>query len=310
MASHFQSMAASELRPTIAAVVVAGFAAVLLAFAMPEGPLAAWLWSLPAAAFLGASFWAWAMSYRRLQTLRDIPESKLISAAQGYASLEGRAAAFPGKPLLSPLTAQPCCWYSYAISLRHAEKGSRAGHWRETSEWSFMMSDGTASCVVDPVGANLSPSRVKKWNDTERDYVERLILPGDPLFVVGKLTTSGATVTGHDIELKTGELIAEWKKDMRWLKQRFDLNGDGQFSEQEWDLVRHQARREVEAEIARHPPLPQNLISDPRDGRPFIISASSRERLEKDQNLWMLLHLACLLIGAALLAWFIFRPPA
>src|SRR5712664_1168851 len=106
MASHFQSMAASELRPTIVATLVAGCAAVLLAFAMPEGPPAAWLWSLPAAAFLGASFWAWAMSYRRLQVLRDIPESKLISAAQGYASLEGRAAAFPGKPLLSPLTAQ------------------------------------------------------------------------------------------------------------------------------------------------------------------------------------------------------------
>jgi hypothetical protein len=310
MASHFQSMAAAELRPAIAASAAAGLVAVVLAFAMPETFPPAWLWSLPAAAFLGATFWAWAMSYRRLQILRDIPESKLISAAQGYASLEGRAAAFPGKPLLSPLTAQPCCWYSYAISLRHAEKGSRAGSWRETSEWSFMMSDGTGECVVDPVGANLSPSRVKKWNDTERDYVERLILPGDLLFVAGKLTTSSATVTGHDIEFRTGELIAEWKKDMRWIKQRFDLDGDGQFSGQEWDLVRHQARREVEAQLARHPPLPQNLISDPGDGRPFVISASSRQRLEKDQNLWVLLHLACLLSGAALLAWLVFRPPA
>src|ERR1700730_17015996 len=122
MASHFQSMAAAELRPTMVAVGVAGFAAVMLAVAMPEGPPAAWLWSLPAAAFLGATFRAWAMSYRRLQGLRDIPESKLVCAAQGYASLERRAGSFPGKPLLSPLTAQPCCWYSYSISLRHAEK--------------------------------------------------------------------------------------------------------------------------------------------------------------------------------------------
>jgi hypothetical protein len=310
MASHFQSMAASELRPALAAIVAGGSAAVLLAFALPEGPTPAWLWSLPALALLGAAFWAWARGYRRLQALRDIPESKLISAAQGYASLEGRAAAFPGKPLLSPLTAQPCCWYSYAISLRHAEKGSRAGHWRETSEWSFMMSDGTGECVVDPLGASLTPSRVKKWNDTERDYVERLIVPGDRLFVVGKLTTSGATVTEHDIELRTGALIAQWKKDMGWLKQRFDLSGDGRFSEEEWALVRHHARREVEADIARHPPLPQNLMSDPGDGRPFIISGASRRQLEKDQNLWMLLHLCALLGGAALFAYFLFRPPA
>jgi hypothetical protein len=172
------------------------------------------------------------------------------------------------------------------------------------------MTDGSGECVVDPVGASLSPARERRWHDFDHNYVEQLIVPGDPLCVVGELVTSSSTVTGHDIDFQVGELIAQWKKDMPSLRQRFDLNHDGEFSAVEWQLVRSQARREVEAELARHPPQPQNLVSRPRDGRPFIISGTSRERLEKDQNLWMVLHLCALLAGAALLAYFFFRPPA
>jgi hypothetical protein len=309
MPFHFLSMAAGELRPAMIAAALGAAAAALLAFVLPEGPLASWLWWLPGFAALCGTFWAWAMSYRRLQSLRDIPESKLVSAAQGYASLEGRAAAFPGKPLLSPLTSQPCCWYSYSISVRDADRGSRAAAESETSEWSFMMNDGSGECVVDPVGASLSAARERRWHDAEYNYMERLILPGDPLCVVGELTTSSSTVTEHDIELQVGEQIGQWKKDMPSLRRRFDLDHDGEFGAVEWQLVRSQARREVEAELALHPPQPQNLVSRPRDGRPFIISATSRERLVKDQNLWTLLHVCALLAGAAVLAYFVFRPP-
>jgi hypothetical protein len=310
MASHFESMAPGELRPAMVASLAGAAAAFLLAFVLPEGRAFDRLWLLPALAALCATFWAWAMSYRRLQALRDIPESKLISAAQGYASLEGRAAAFPGAPTISPLSHQRCCWYSYSVSRRDSERDSGRTIDSETSDWSFMMSDGTGECVVDPVGAKLSTARVRMWHDLEYNYVERLIVPGDPLCVVGELITSGSTVTQHDIEFKIGELIAQWKKDMPRLKERFDLNRDGEFGETEWRLVRSQARREVEADLARHPPQPQNLVSRPRDGRPFIISGTSRERLEKDQYYWTLLHLAGLLAGSVLLAYFVFKPPA
>jgi hypothetical protein len=307
---HFLSMAAGELRPAMIAGALGAAAAVLLVFALPQAAMQAWLWWLPAFAALCGTFWAWAASYRKLQALRDIPESKLVSAAQGYASLEGRAAAFPGKPLLSPLSSQPCCWYSYSIYRRNRDRGSQVATESETSEWSFMMTDGSGECVVDPVGASLTPARERRWHDLDHNYVEQLILPGDPLCVVGELVTSSSSVTERDIELRVGEAVGQWKKDMPALRQRFDLNHDGEFSAVEWQLVRSQARREVEADLARHPPQPQNLVSLPRDGRPFIISGTSRARLVKDQNLWMLLHLCALLAGAAVLAYFVFRPPA
>jgi len=178
---------------------------------------------------------------------------------------------------------------------------------RETSEWSFMMNDGSGECVVDPAGAKLVSERVKKWRAGDFHYTERLILPGDPLFVLGEFATSGSTVSEHDVEFQVGQLIGAWKKDMPALLKRFDLDGDGCFSEQEWELVRRQARRDVEAELARNPPQPQNIVAKPRDERPFIISAKSRQRLERGLTLWAWIHLSCFLLGATLLVAWAFR---
>src|SRR5437870_2381206 len=82
--------------------------------------------------------------------LDDLPLAKIASAAQGYTRLDGRAAAFPGKPLMSPVGREPCCWYSYRI-LTYDRDGDVTSTEHETTDWSFMMSDGSGECVVDPV---------------------------------------------------------------------------------------------------------------------------------------------------------------
>ena len=303
----FLSMAGGEFQAPIAAAIVAVPALFLLVGVLEVGALPLWLIVSLAIAFLGTTFWGWVASYRRLQALEDYPLSRIVSAPQGYVRLEGRAAAFPGKPLDSPLTHRPCCWYSYQVVEWDEERRSGSVKERETSEWSFMMNDGSGECVVDPAGAKLVSERVKKWRAGDFHYTERLILPGDPLFVLGEFATSGSTVSEHDVEFQVGQLIAAWKKDMPALIKRFDLNGDGRFSEQEWELVRRQARREVEAELARNPPQPQNIVAKPRDERPFIISAKSRRRLERDLTIWAWIHLSCFLLGATLLAAWAFR---
>jgi hypothetical protein len=71
--------------------------------------------------------------------------------------------------------------------------------------------------------------------------------------------------------------------------------------------VRTQARRDVEAELARNPPQPQNSVAKPSDGRPFVISAESRRRLERDTAIWVWIHLSCFVLGVALLAAWAFR---
>ena len=119
--------------------------------------------------------------------------------------------------------------------------------------------------------------------------------------------TSGSSVTEHEVEFQAGQLIAEWKKDMPALIKRFDLDASGRISDQKWERVRTQARRDVEAGLAGNPPQPQNEISKPGDERPFIISARSRRQLQKDMTIWAWIHLCCFLFGVTLLAAWAFR---
>ena len=303
----FLSMAGAEFHGPITAAILAALALFLLVMLRAVGALPWWLIVAPALAFLGTIFCSWVASYRRLQALEDYPLSKIASAPQGYVSLEGRATLFPGNSLDSPLTHRPCCWYSYEVVELDDERRNRSADEHETSEWSFMMNDGSGECVVDPKGAKLVSVRVKKWRVGHFRYTERLILPGDPLLVLGAFTTSGSTVTEHDVEFQVGQLIAEWKKDMPALIQRFDLEGSGRISDQKWERVRTQARRDVEAELARNPPQPQNRVSSPGAERLFIISAKSRRQLERDMTIWVWIHLSCFLLGITILAGWAFR---
>lgn len=303
----FLSMAGAEFYGPIAAAILAALALFLLVMLRAADALPWWLIAAPALAFLGTIFWSWVASYRRLQALEDYPLSKIASAPQGYVSLEGRASLFPGKPLDSPLTHRPCCWYSYKVVELDDERRNRSADEHDTSEWSFMMSDGSGECVVDPKGAKLISVRVKKWRLDNFSYTEQLILPGDPLLVLGAFTTSGSTVSEHDVEFQVGQLIAEWKKDMPALIQRFDLDSSGRISDQKWEQVRMQARSDVEAELARNPPQPQNRISNPGVERSFIISAKSRRQLERDMTIWVWIHLSCFLLGVTILAAWAFR---
>ncbi len=302
----FLAMAGDEFQGPVMAALAAAIALTVLLMLRPVESFPLWLMAAPALAFLGAALWGWAVSYRRLQALEDYPPSRIASAPQGYARIEGRAKAFPGKPLQSPISRLACCWYSYEVVERKDGDRAASTQDRDTSEWSFMVNDGSGECVVDPVGAKLVPVRVRSWREGNFYYTERLILAGDPLFVLGSFATTSSTVTENDVEFGVGERIAEWKKDMPALIRRFAPGEAGSpgggFSEQAWEQVRLQARREVEAELAANPPQPQNIVSRPADGRPFVISGESRARLARDMTIWAGIHLSCFLLGVAALA--------
>ena len=266
-----------------------------------SGPLLPWIFALAGAATLVAFFWGWLSCNRQLRLLEDVPLSRIETAAQGIVRLEGRAKAFPGKPLISPLSKQESCWYSYEYYERDRQ-GNRTVSDSETSIWSFMMEDGSGECVVDPSGARLIPAREERWSELDRQFVERSIRPGDPLFVIGQYATSSTAVMERDVEFQVGQRVAEWKKDMPALIRRFDLNADGQFSEQEWERLRAEARREILTELARNPPLAQHAVSRPPDGSLYIVSGKSRRQLARRLKIRAWLNLAGLVAIAALLA--------
>ena len=88
------------------------------------------------------------------------------------------------------------------------------------------------------------------------------------------------------------QLIAEWKLDQPRLLKRFDLNGDGQIDLREWELVRAQARREVEqseAVLRAQPGV--NLVGVPSGGRPYLISSLPAAKIVGRFRLWIGAHL-------------------
>jgi hypothetical protein len=256
------------------------------------------------AAFLAFALWGWIAAYRRLQALEDIPLSKIATAAQGYTRLEGRAAPFPGQALQAPMTHLPCCWYSYKLESLD-QNGEVTSTEQETTDWSFMMTDGSGECVVDPAGAKIATASVNRYRSKEVRWTEYAIFPRDALCVVGQFRTSGMSISEHDIEERVGALVTEWKKDMAGLRARFNLGHE--LTMQEWERVRQAARQAVEADLARHPPKAQNQISDPRDGRPYLVSTEPRGQLARELKLWALGQAVCFVLGAAILGGWIIK---
>ncbi|HYL89615.1 MAG TPA: hypothetical protein VEU32_12730 [Burkholderiales bacterium] len=282
---------AEMIAPLVVALAAAGALAVMLITWGPTWVPPEWALLTPAIAVIGANFWGWTASFRRLRALEDVPRSHIGTCAQGYARLEGRAAVFPGKPLLAPVSQQACCWYRYELVTFDAE-GHAHTEAKEETEWSFAMRDETAECIVDPAGAQIFPVRVQSYRDKSQHWTEHAIFPGDPICVVGQFTTAISGVSEAEIEFRVGQLLAEWKRHR-------------QYTEAEWDGVRAQARREVEAAMVREPP--QNRIEKPSDDRPFIITAEARDDLERDLLIWAWIHASCFVGGVAMLAWLYFR---
>jgi hypothetical protein len=298
----FLWMAPAELQ----GIFIAGVIAVVVFGGMLAWGAPGWALVLPPAAFLAVTFWGWLVTYQRLQALEDMPLARVGTAAQGYARLMGRAAIFPGEPLTSPVTRQQCCWYSYRV-VTYDDEGHVKSTEHEETDWSFMMNDASGECVVDPAGARIVPVRANRYRDKSQSWTEHVILPNDPISVLGEFTTSGQSVTEHDIEFRAGQLLAEWKTDMHALQRRFPPAQASGWTPVEWDSVRLAARREVEHDLARHPAQGQNRIQKPADGRPFVISAESPEELERNLQIWSWLHAFGFVLAVGVLAWVTLR---
>jgi len=240
----------------------------------------------------------------RSRLFADLPTSKLRSAAQGYIELEGHVRMMPGEPVYAPLSGLPCVWYRYSVEQTGKDINGNRGYWDRVecgvSEAIFHLEDGTGICVVDPDGAEVTPSVTLRWQgDSPRPlhapkhtgfwaglfsfgayrYTECRLDDCDAVYAVGQFIRVGEAEPAGLGEA-TRDLLALWKRDRGGLLQRFDGNRDGKIDLEEWEKIRRAAEREVLATWGeRHSEPDTGLLKKPPHGRPYVISAVAQNHL-------------------------------
>ena len=297
-------------RREYAQLITSGGQLLLIVVGLQIGTREGWQFCLPLIAVF--SLFAWRSSLNRLRAIRDTPTSRIDSAAQGYVELMGRGMPFGDVPLLSRLRQLPCLWYRYKIEER-AYTGKNRENWRTVdsgeSPDSFMLRDSSGECIVDPEQAEISTIYRDHWNTGDLRYTEWKLLKNDRLYILGEFRTrSGAVEFDSNAELNA--LLAEWKTDMPALRKRFDLNNDGELDMTEWMLARKAAQREVAKKMREAEAQPElHLISQPRDGKLYLISNLTPEDLSRRYLYWSWAHLLIFFAALGSLGWVLQAKP-
>jgi hypothetical protein len=250
------------------------------------------------------SLFAWASTYKRVRTIADIATSRIGSAAQGYVELYGRASVDADNLIRSPLSGMSCIWFRYWVYTKRS--GDR--EWRETakgvSHSTFEIKDGTGSSVVDPDDAEvLFPDRRVSYQGNYK-HVEEMLFAGGSIYVLGEFSTIGGANSVLSVKEDVSALLTEWKNDPVQLKKRFDLDGNGEIDLQEWELARRVAIREVEKQHrAIRAETGVHIMRAPRDGRLFLISSMSPQKLRQRYQLWSYFHLSVLIVTIGAFFW-------
>ncbi|MFA6922569.1 MAG: hypothetical protein WC216_12065 [Gallionella sp.] len=294
-----------RLRREYAQLVTSGAQLLLLFVGIKLESREGWLGTLSAMALV--SFFAWLSALHRLRTIRDTPTSKIASAAQGYVELIGRGRPFGDTPLISKLRGLPCLWHRYKIERRTSKDKWETEENGESSD-SFVLRDDSSDCVIDPDQAEIVTKHRDQWTEGDYRYTEWKFIQDDSLYVIGEFRTRSLGAE-FDARTELNALLAEWKKDMPTLHARFDLDRNGELDMKEWALARQAAKREIGKK--RNVALTQpdiHLICRPYDGKLFLISNLTPEKLSRRYLFWSWMHLAIFFAALTGIGWLLQSP--
>ncbi len=294
----------SRLRREYAQLVTSGAQLLLLVIGFKLESRRAWITCLGLMALI--SVFAWLSALKRLRAIRDTPTSKVASAAQGYVELIGRGQPFGAPPLLSKLTQLPCLWYRYKVE-EHASRDKWKTVDSGESNDSFVLRDDSGECVVDPDQAEIITKHRDQWIRDNYRYTEWKLIKEDSLYVIGQFSTHAGGAEFNSRE-ELNALLTEWKRDMPALHSRFDLNKDGVLDMEEWLLARQAAIHEIETRMREAQALPEiNVISLPPDGKLFLISNLTPDKLSHRYRFWSLAHVAIFFGALIAIGWLLQR---
>lgn len=281
-------------------------------------------WFLLTALFVGACICLLASlrMFHRARLIEDMPTSKIRSCHQGYVELYGTAKWMDGPEIHAPLSGQPCVWYSFTVEeyVSHSKQ-----KWRRidsgVSDELFLLEDDTGTCVIDPEGAEVTPSSSNTWYGSKRirpathispldvlgaaifqsgqkyRYTERRLDQYESLYAIGEYNSLG---TGHQENLKDAAraYLRELKRDKQKLAG-YDKNSDGQIDQDEWELARKDAKQAViEHQLSIPLPKRMHVLKKPQTKKyqPFLLSSKSEIHMSR-KNRILSAGLAILFVG-------------
>ncbi len=137
-------------------------------------------------------------------------------------------------------------------------------------------------------------------------YSEWLILPGQPLYVLGQFSTWSAMAQQSARNVMIN-LINDWKQDQQALRNRFDANKDGKIDQEEWESARQMAQSEaqkIHEQLVLEPDT--HIIAKPRNtAQPFIISVYPQAILVQKYRRNAFMSLAMCLTLICIIAWLV-----
>jgi hypothetical protein len=269
--------------------------------------------------------WGFFRRLRRDRLVGDTPLVHIRSAAQGYVKLAGSARPAAATATAAPLSGRPCVWWEFKVAEQERDSRGRV-EWNTIESASsvelFILADDDASCLVGPVKAEVTPSRVNTWyGNSSRPvggppasvstgfalmpsgsyrYTESLLDVGARVCVMGELRSHSET---GDLAAATAAKLHEWKQDQQSLLARFDADHDGRLSAAEWENARQAAARECQGQQLQSNIARVSVVSEPVDGRPFLISPLGPERMEKREKHMAWLYFALGLLCVWVCAW-------
>jgi hypothetical protein len=259
-------------------------------------------------------FWSGLHFVRLKRKIENTPTSKVRSMAMGMVEVHGQARR--QYALVAPMTQSACIYYRLRKYRRDKNNKWKLVKDVDSSHVAFQVDDGTGRVLVEPRGASVkaktrqsgspgqTPLTFTAFNDADENekWVEDVIYEGTTLYILG----FAQPLRGERRSLRdrTVEKLRELKLDRRAL-HRYDTDGDGQISEDEWQLARGDAeqmalkehldegttrKRQEEHVIITHPP---------QRGMPFVIAeAVSEAHLVRNYGLFSIPLMAAGLILA------------
>ncbi len=171
---------------------------------------------------------------------------------------------------------------------------------KDTSVGFFHLKDETGEILVNPMGADVTPSLQRVWHGDARRpngdslsrfgaslkgryrYTERIMRPGEPIYALGHFETWSNVPGKKKRSQKRAEILSGWKNDADELVRRFDADGDGRVDGDEWEKAREAAQALVEEQVAEAVMKPDvDILMKPEEDNPFILSTKSQDELTK-----------------------------